>query len=436
LILRLETRLDSGSSRVSDRFTARVIEPILDGGGKVLVPAGSVAEGYITSVTPAQSRRRSGIIAVSFDKLRLLDGREFAISGALTSAEASERQRIDEEGSVAGGRAAGRSIVFIGGGAASGAVIGAITGGAALGAGLGAAAGALGALLAKGQEAVVVPGTRLGLKLLRPLDLGPSAGGIAPVEAGRPQGEAGGIKRAADAQQSGTRAPAGSAEPVRVSHLQAERASDGSVRVLVTAETPTSGWRVYADHSVDRDTLEVWLRGGRPPGLVAQVISHPTVSLSVPDEAGAIRRVMVHGANGDRTADLAPRPALSGEARAKAGARIEDQITALLADYAASLGITRRGDAFEFDRQRRLSETEIGLLFALSNLADSVRLFRSLAEAQPGAESLRGGALRLSLNAQEVNQLWSGLRLAEGLDQQWRAVIEEIRLLSDAAARD
>jgi hypothetical protein len=290
LILRLETRLDSGSSRASDRFTTRLSDPVMDTAGRVLVPAGSIVEGYLTSVTPAQLRRRSGIIAVSFDKLRLPDGRGLALHGELTSADARERQRIDEEGNVTGGSTVKRSIVFIGGGAASGAVIGAITGGAAIGAGVGAAAGAVAALLAKGKEAVVERGTRLGMRLLQPLDLRLGASGLKPIEEEKPMPE--------EAAQ-----PPDDAVPVRISSVQAERMPDGSVHVLITAETSTAGWRLYTEHVVERETLVIQLRGVRPKGMAAQVISHPTASLSVRDESGAIRRVTVHGANGTRTVE-------------------------------------------------------------------------------------------------------------------------------------
>src|SRR5207253_9713616 len=102
-----------------------------------------------------------------------------------------------------------------------------------------------------------------------------------------------------------TREPTDEVVLVRVNGLLAERMADGSVQGVVTAETNTAGWRVYADHSIDRQTLEIWLRGVRPKGMAAQVISHPTATVRVPDEA-KIRRVLVHGANGERTTELPP----------------------------------------------------------------------------------------------------------------------------------
>ncbi len=291
LVLQMETRLDSKTSRASDRFTAKLSESVKDAAGKMLIPAGSIVEGHVASVTAAQLRRRSGIISVSFDKLRLSDGRSWPIHGTLTSADPRERQRIDEEGQVKGGGTGKRTVAFIGGGAAGGAVAGAIIGGVVLGAGIGAAAGVAAAWLAKGKEAVVERGKRIGVQLSQPLDLNPSASKKMP-----PEEE--GTKSMKDTQ------PTDEAVLVRVNGLLAERMADGAVQVIITAETNTAGWRVYADHSIDRQTLEIWLRGLRPKGMAAQVISHPTATVRVPDEAKAIRRVLVHGANGERTAEL------------------------------------------------------------------------------------------------------------------------------------
>lgn len=295
LIVRMETRLDSKTSRPSDRFTAKLIEPVKDAAGKVVVPAGSLVEGHVASVTPAQLRRRSGVIAVGFDRLRLLDGRSLPMHGVLTSADPRERQRIDEEGQVKGGGTGKRTVAFIGGGAAGGAATGAIIGGVILSAGIGAAVGVAAAWLAKGKEAVVERGKRIGVQLSQPLNLNPVASKKAPSE----EGETKGMKDTPPTSQ-----PTEEAVLVRVSGVLAERMPDGAVQVVITAETNTAGWRVYADHTIDRETLEIWLRGLRPKGMAAQVISHPTSTVRVPDAAKAIRRVIVHGANGERTAEL------------------------------------------------------------------------------------------------------------------------------------
>jgi hypothetical protein len=59
-----------------------------------------------------------------------INGRSYAIEGALTSLQADERKQIiDEENRISGKSSTSRNILFIGGGAGAGAAIGAIAGG-------------------------------------------------------------------------------------------------------------------------------------------------------------------------------------------------------------------------------------------------------------------------------------------------------------------
>lgn len=186
LVLKMDTRLDSGKSQISDRFTARLVDPVRGSSGVELIPASAVVEGYIESVTQAQMKRRPGTIGVHFDMLRLPDGRRIPIEGVLTEAERGKgKPKVDDENQVVGKSTVKQSAVFIGGGAGAGAVIGAIAGGAILGVGVGAAAGAAAAYFGKGKDAVVEKGTRIGLELSRPLDVGLGSSGISRVDSPR-----------------------------------------------------------------------------------------------------------------------------------------------------------------------------------------------------------------------------------------------------------
>jgi type IV secretion system protein VirB10 len=171
LRLKMQSRLSSATAQSGDKFTASLAEDFQVDGLRAL-PAGTKVEGTVGNVTPARKRSKSGTLAINFTRLFLPSGRAVPIAGELTSLNEKERQQIDEEGRVDGGSSKKRNVVFIGGGAAGGAIIGAIAGGgkgAGIGAAIGAGAGILGALLTKGEEAVIEPGTEFGLLLTQPL---------------------------------------------------------------------------------------------------------------------------------------------------------------------------------------------------------------------------------------------------------------------------
>ncbi|HWQ32128.1 MAG TPA: TrbI/VirB10 family protein [Blastocatellia bacterium] len=340
LILELETRLDSKTTRPSDRFTARVVEPVRDEKRRTLIPTDSIVHGVVKSVVRAQSRRRSGIIEVTFDRLTLPGKREYPINGTLTSASTKERHRIDEEGAIKPRPGLKRHVVFVGAGAGSGAAVGIITGSAILGAGIGAGVGAAAAWLSKGKEAVVEEGTRIGVELNQPLQLSAAKRTTQPVTAAKkqeppkPEPKKTEPVRPAPAKSEPQKTtmpeppkpkpqpkpqpaepdPNPPVEPgannppqnqqsadtlVRVSNFQIQRGTDGSVGLIITAETSTSGWKLRTKHATDRDLLEIWLYGDRPKGMAAQVISYPAITLTVPDAAQVLRRVVIHGANGN-----------------------------------------------------------------------------------------------------------------------------------------
>ncbi len=321
IVLRLDTRLDSSRVRPSDRFYARLDEPITDEAGSMILPANLLVMGHVREATPAQMGRRSGLIEIEFDRLAMPDGRELPVKGILTSADPAERKKlkIDEEGVLEGGGQVKRNTVFVGGGAATGAVIGAIAGGAALGAAVGAAAGVVAVLLAKGKEAIVEPGTLIGLELTESLDL-TQRGTIPPPRPTTPApttptttpspstpapnpSQPPATTPDTNGSQQPVPLPTPPQEPqlVKVSFVQVERVSGNSILVVATAETTSGGWRVKAEHQVNQDTLEVWVKGTPPEGRASKAISHPTVTTTVADPSRAIRRVVVHGLGGDRT---------------------------------------------------------------------------------------------------------------------------------------
>lgn len=125
LDVRLQTELNSGTAQVEDRFEATTIVDLYQD-ERVLVPAGSVLRGVITSVDPASRTDRKGSLTVSFDQITV-NGRSYPIRATVTQALESEGIR-GETGRIATGAGVGAIIGGILGGF-KGALAGILIGG-------------------------------------------------------------------------------------------------------------------------------------------------------------------------------------------------------------------------------------------------------------------------------------------------------------------
>ena len=151
--VRLQSRLNSGTARVEDRFDATTIVPY-ERNGRMLVRAGSVMRGIVNSVTPAsRGVNRKGELTLVFDR--------FTIEGRTYSIRATVMQALQGEADT--GRVAA--------GAGVGAIIGGILGGVR-GALTGILIGGGGTVAAtEGNEVDLAPGTILRVRLDAPLDV-------------------------------------------------------------------------------------------------------------------------------------------------------------------------------------------------------------------------------------------------------------------------
>jgi len=113
LDVRLQNRLSSDDAKVEDRFEATTVVDLVED-GKVLIPAGAVVRGVVTSVDRAGRVSRTGKLTLGFDQITV-QGRAYPINATVTQAIESEGIRGE----------AGR----IGAGAGVGAIIGGILGG-------------------------------------------------------------------------------------------------------------------------------------------------------------------------------------------------------------------------------------------------------------------------------------------------------------------
>jgi hypothetical protein len=151
--LRLQTPLSSKDAQVEDRFEATTAVDLRQD-GRVIIPAGAMVRGVVTSVKSAGRVERKGSLQLSFDQITI-NGRSYPIRGTLTEALESGGYRED----------AGK----IGTGAAVGGIIGGILGGFK-----GALAGILiggGGVVAatEGEDVELKAGTVLRMQLDQPL---------------------------------------------------------------------------------------------------------------------------------------------------------------------------------------------------------------------------------------------------------------------------
>ena len=152
--VRLQNPLSSRTSQVEDRFEATTMVDLQDEKGRVLVPAGAVMRGTVTSVTKATRLERKGSLTVSFDRLTI-DHKSYPIRATVTQALESEGIRGETE--------------KIGIGAGAGAILGAILGGAK-GALAGILIGGGGTIAAtEGKDVDLPAGTVLRVRLDQPL---------------------------------------------------------------------------------------------------------------------------------------------------------------------------------------------------------------------------------------------------------------------------
>jgi TolA-binding protein len=156
--VRLQNPLSSKSAQVEDRFEATTMVDLRDERGRVMVPAGSLMRGVVSSVNRATRTDRKGALTVAFDRVTV-NGRSYPIRATVSQALESEGIMGEKE--------------KIGIGAGVGGILGAILGG-----GKGALAGILigggGTIAAtEGKDVDLPVGTVLRVRMDAPLTLSP-----------------------------------------------------------------------------------------------------------------------------------------------------------------------------------------------------------------------------------------------------------------------
>jgi hypothetical protein len=150
--VRLTNQLSSDNAQVEDRFEATTVVDLYEG-NTVLIPAGSILRGVVSSVNRASRTDRKGSLTVSFDQITVR-GRSYPMRGTVTQAIESEGMKGE--------------IGRIGAGSAVGAIIGGILGGVK-GAVIGVLVGGGGTIAAtEGKDVTLPPGTILRVRLDSP----------------------------------------------------------------------------------------------------------------------------------------------------------------------------------------------------------------------------------------------------------------------------
>lgn len=499
LIIELDTKLNSGTAQVSDRFLARVATPVVDAGGRTLLHSGTIIEGHVASVKKAKWAHRSGELGLSFDYIELEDGRKIPLRATLISGEGNP---VDEEGDLKAKSSTKRDALITTGGAVAGAGVGMVTGASILaGGGVGAAAGLTAVLIMKGKNVDVDPGERFNLQLVQPLSIIPAGyydnyserrAGTGTARIRRTKQITKPIplqpRRVSKPSPSARLEPSGDPNSIRtqwsrvpVYDVRAERDREGLLRVLVTAETPSTGWRIYTNHEIQpRDTMDIRLMGIPPAQYGAKQNSHPSASaIRVEDRNSEIRRIIVRGRDGDRyltigqgttsaRIDSSSRPAQSGprpatprpirpSPRPRPGpsdgsfgepppstgnlsslaTQTANDVENLRSNYAAAIGLWINSDGtVESLEGRKTTATERQLYDTLSYLLTSAK---ALATPSLGAYNRQRAGQQLRNDTQTAQQMWQNVKsngiISQDIDRQWVNTLSKLRALSSAALR-
>lgn len=153
--VRLQTGLSSATATREQRFEATTAADLMQD-GRVLIPAGSVVRGIVSSVDKAGNVDRTGSLTLAFDQIEV-NGREYPLRAMAT--QVFESRGVLDEGKTVG--TAG----------AVGAIVGGIIGGLK-GALIGAVVGTGGVIAAtEGKDIELPPGTIVRIRLDSPLEL-------------------------------------------------------------------------------------------------------------------------------------------------------------------------------------------------------------------------------------------------------------------------
>jgi hypothetical protein len=139
---RLQETISTQTTMAGTPFTAMVSEPVMRD-GQVIVPAGAMLEGRVTSVHSGTHFSGGASVHLEPRSITLPDGSAYVVRARVIDTGSWDKTKVDDEGTIEHRNAMKKTAAVIslsaGGGAAAGAMMGGVPG-ALIGAGVGAGA--------------------------------------------------------------------------------------------------------------------------------------------------------------------------------------------------------------------------------------------------------------------------------------------------------
>jgi hypothetical protein len=182
--LSLKQAISTKTAREGDPVYAETAFPFVLN-DRVMIPAGTYVQGKIMRTQRGGHIKGRAELLVHFTSMIYPSGYTVLLGGNIDNAPGAEKTSMkDKEGTVRQDSETGRKVKQAAEGATTGAVIGAVTDGgkgAGIGAGIGGVAGMAIAMLSRGADIRLEPGTSLEMEIQRdvPLDMGRIKGTVA-----------------------------------------------------------------------------------------------------------------------------------------------------------------------------------------------------------------------------------------------------------------
>ncbi len=210
--------------------------------------------------------------------------------------------------------------------------------------------------------------------------------------------------------------------PAEILGATATRPSRSSIRVVIHTQANTGGWRWLEEHRINGDKLEISALAIRPKGIATQVMTEGTIEVNLQQGGEGVTSVIIHGAAGDLMIPLRTSAMSSGE-QVSLHKRVEE----LFSDYRQAIGVRESSSRAELSGNR-YSDSEVELLFVLSDLLNSARLYSSLRASLDSVSKLRIATIMLARDARRADRVigMGGNQSFQSIAVKWDSIRQEV----------